>query len=77
MSLIFIVYFVYVSHQENKLLDYIHDVEIDNEGKFKYILAKVYGKPQLSGIRRSKFVVRGNDEMSYHGEFSILQNINY
>lgn len=61
---------MYVSHQENKLLDYVPDVDIDSEGKFKYILAKVYGKPQLSGVKRSKFVVRGNDEMSYHGRYS-------
>ncbi|XP_063725906.1 sex-regulated protein janus-A-like [Symsagittifera roscoffensis] len=45
-------------------LDEIEDVEIDNEGKFKYILIKAKEK----STKLSKLLVRGYAECPYHAD---------
>lgn len=42
-------------------------VDIDNEGRFKYILIKVYGKEQADGTEPSKLIVRGYKRAQWHG----------
>lgn len=42
-------------------------VDIDDEGRFKYILIKVYGKEQADGTEPSKLIVRGYKRAQWHG----------
>lgn len=42
-------------------------VDIDDEGRFKYILIKVYGKEQADGTEPSKLIVRGYLRAEWHG----------
>ena len=44
----------------------VPDVTIDEEGKFKYVLLKLWLEPKSSGI--SKLVVRGARWAPFHGE---------
>lgn len=44
-------------------------VDIDDEGRFKYILIKVYGKEQADGTEPSKLIVRGYKRAQWHGEY--------
>lgn len=45
-------------------------VDIDDEGRFKYILIKVYGKEQADGTEPIKLIVRGYKSAQWHGEYS-------
>ena len=45
----------------------ISDVDIDANGRFKYILIKVMDKTQGSAF---KYIVRGFDWANYHGKLS-------
>lgn len=42
-------------------------VDIDKEGRFKYILIKVYGKEKSDGSEPSKLIVRGYKRAQWHG----------
>lgn len=42
-------------------------VDIDNAGRFKYILIKVYGKEKADGSEPSKLIVRGYKRAEWHG----------
>ena len=53
------------SYKNPKLIG-IKDVDIDKNGKFKYILIKVHD-PDID--REFKFIVRGTSKANYHGEF--------
>lgn len=48
-------------------LDAIPLVEIDGEGRFKYILINVYGTGKTGGSEISKTIVRGNLKAEWHG----------
>lgn len=43
-------------------------VDIDSEGRFKYILIKVYGREQADGTEPSKLIVRGYQRAEWHGK---------
>lgn len=45
----------------------IQDVNIDNRGRYKYILVKV--TDQNDSSNQSKYVVRGGRAFEYHGNF--------
>lgn len=45
-------------------------VDIDDEGRFKYILIKVYGKEQADGTEPCKLIVRGYKRAQWHGNES-------
>ena len=42
----------------------IPNVDIDGDGRFKYVLIKVYNKPDNVNF---KYIVRGNKRAGYHG----------
>lgn len=42
-------------------------VDIDDQGRFKYILIKVYGREQADGTEPSKLIVRGYKRAQWHG----------
>lgn len=44
-------------------------VDIDSEGRFKYILIKVWGKQLADGSEPSKLIVRGFQRAEWHGEY--------
>lgn len=46
-------------------LDQVPDVEIDSEGKFKYILVKI----EVKGGTDYKYIVRGTKSAEYHSKF--------
>ncbi|XP_055715939.1 sex-regulated protein janus-A-like [Phlebotomus papatasi] len=48
-------------------LNAVETVEID-EGRFKYILIKVYGKEKADGTEPSKLIVRGYQRSPYHSD---------
>ncbi|KAF6204673.1 hypothetical protein GE061_018834 [Apolygus lucorum] len=48
------------------LLDQVPDVEIDAEGRFKYVLIRVYAPTTRDGNEPSKMIVRGNARGAYH-----------
>ncbi|XP_050071414.1 sex-regulated protein janus-A-like [Anopheles maculipalpis] len=48
-------------------LDAVPVVEID-EGIFKYVLIKVYGKEKTDGSEPSKLIVRGFDRAQWHSD---------
>jgi len=47
-------------------LEKIPDVDIDDKGRYKYILIKVTDQNDSSNI--SKFVVRGGQRFDFHGK---------
>lgn len=49
-------------------LDAISVVDIDDEGRFKYILIKVYGPERSDGTEPSKLIVRGYKRAQWHGK---------
>lgn len=49
-------------------LDAIPLVDIDAEGRFKYILIKVHGKEQADGSEPSKLIVRGFLRAEWHAD---------
>lgn len=51
-------------------LDQVDDVKIDETGRFKYILIKVFAKDEngKNVDTNSKVVVRGRADCLYHGE---------
>lgn len=50
-------------------LDAVSNVQID-DGIFKYVLIKVYGKENADGTEKFKFIVRGFERAEWHGEFT-------
>ena len=52
----------------NPLLDSVEDVDIDESGRFKYILVKVW---PLDDEKTFKYIVRGYKWAEYHGKFSL------
>lgn len=46
-------------------LEAVKDVDIE-EGIFKYVLIKVYGKEQSDGVEPSKLIVRGYGDCQWH-----------
>lgn len=46
-------------------------VDID-EGRFKYILIKVYAKQLADGSEPSKLIVRGYSRAQWHGIWSVF-----
>uniref|UniRef100_A0A1L8DCB6 Sex-regulated protein janus-B n=1 Tax=Nyssomyia neivai TaxID=330878 RepID=A0A1L8DCB6_9DIPT len=48
-------------------LDGVNPVQID-EGRFKYILIKVYGKQLADGTETNKLIVRGFERCGYHSD---------
>lgn len=66
----------------NNKLDAIPNVDIEDSGRFKYILLKVYGKEEADGTEPAKLIVRGYQRAQWHGrifsssiDISILQRI--
>lgn len=49
-------------------------VDIDSEGRFKYILIKVYGKEEADGTEPSKLIVRGYSRAEWHGTFFLFKS---
>ncbi|XP_055301990.1 sex-regulated protein janus-A-like [Sitodiplosis mosellana] len=43
-------------------------VDIDDEGRFKYILIKVYGREQADGTEPNKLIVRGYQRAEWHAD---------
>lgn len=60
--------FISMMSVPSPLLDKVPDVEIDPEGRFKYVLIRVYAPATKDGNEPSKMVVRGNARGAYHGE---------
>lgn len=58
-------------------LDNIPVVDIDKEGRFKYVLIKVYAKELPDGTEPSKLVVRGNVDAQWHGNSIIILSFFY
>ncbi|XP_055382926.1 sex-regulated protein janus-A-like isoform X2 [Condylostylus longicornis] len=52
----------------DKKLEAVPNVDIDNEGVFKYILIKVYGKEKSDGSEPSKLIVRGYQRCQWHSD---------
>lgn len=50
-------------------LEAVENVQIDDEGVFKYVLIKVYGPEKQDGSEPSKIVVRGSLK-EWHGKFN-------
>ncbi|CAB0007196.1 unnamed protein product, partial [Nesidiocoris tenuis] len=48
------------------VLDQVADVKIDPEGRFKYVLIRVYAPTTKDGNDPSKMIVRGNARGPYH-----------
>lgn len=51
----------------NDKLDAIPIVGIEDSGRFKYVLIKVFGKEQADGVEPSKLIVRGYQRAQWHG----------
>lgn len=51
----------------NDKLDAIPIVDIEDSGRFKYVLIKVFGKEQADGVEPSKLIVRGYQRAQWHG----------
>lgn len=58
---------LYSSTKMDRKLNEVTDVDIDDAGRFKYILIKVYAKEQADGTEPSKFIVRGYKRATWHG----------
>lgn len=52
-------------------------VDIDDDGRFKYILIKVYGKQQADGTEPSKLIVRGYKRAQWHGNEKLFIQLLY
>lgn len=61
--------FRYYSRIMDAKLEAVPLVDIDDEGRFKYILIKVYGKEQPDGTEPSKLIVRGYKRAQWHGNY--------
>ena len=53
-------------------LSSVPDVEIDSEGKFKYILVKV-----SEGANESKLIVRGTKQAEFHPDIFAKVGLSY
>lgn len=53
-------------------LDAVPLVDIDDEGRFKYILIKVWGRELADGSELSKLIVRGYGRAEWHGAYFII-----
>lgn len=60
----------YYSRKMDAKLEAVPLVDIDGEGRFKYILIKVYGKERADGTEPSKLIVRGYRRAEWHGKYS-------
>jgi len=67
--------FLKMSVPETNLVDKVKDVDIDDTGKFKYILAKVYKTGNPNDESTSKHVVRGYSDCPYHGTSCIYTGV--
>ena len=47
-------------------MDALAEVEIDREGKFKYILVKIWLDNGKEGEEEAKLIVRGTSEAEFH-----------
>lgn len=54
----------------NSALEKISNVNIDNRGRYKYILVKITDQNDSSHL--SKYVVRGGRAFEYHGMYSFI-----
>lgn len=52
-------------------LDAVPVVDIDDSGRFKYILIRVYGPEKEDGTEPSKLIVRGYKRAQWHGELRL------
>lgn len=57
----------YYSQKMDAKLEAVPLVDIDKEGRFKYILIKVYGKEKSDGTEPTKLIVRGYKRAEWHG----------
>lgn len=60
------------SQKMDAKLEAIPLVDIDDEGRFKYILIKVYGREQADGTEPTKLIVRGYKRAQWHGNEKTL-----
>lgn len=58
----------YYCRKMDAKLEAVPLVDIDDEGRFKYILIKVYGREQADGTEPSKLIVRGYKRAQWHGK---------
>ena len=58
-----------LAQSEPSKLDEVEDVVIDNTGRFKYILCKVYEPNNSTDQPPFKLVVRGTGSAEYHCMF--------
>ena len=49
-------------------MDSVSDVEIDEDGVFKYILIELCEKKRSGSGKRTKLIVRGYEWAEFHGE---------
>lgn len=61
--------FVHIRTMADAKLEAVPLVDIDDSGRFKYILIKVYGKEKADGSEPSKLIVRGYQRAQWHGNF--------
>lgn len=66
----------YYCRKMDAKLEAIPLVDIDDEGRFKYILIKVYGREQADGTEPSKLIVRGYKRAQWHGNERIVPLFN-
>lgn len=52
-------------------LDAVPTVDIEDSGRFKYILIKVYGQEQADGTEPFKLIVRGYQRAQWHGQYPL------
>lgn len=67
----------YYCQKMDAKLEAVPLVDIDDEGRFKYILIKVYGKEQADGSEPSKLIVRGYKRAQWHGNINCWLNFNW
>lgn len=58
----------FIKKMVDKKMEAVPVIDIDNEGRFKYILIKVYGPVQADGSEPSKLIVRGYKRAEWHSK---------
>lgn len=58
----------FIKKMGDSKLEAVPVVDIDPEGRFKYILIKVYGRLQTDGSEPSKLIVRGYKRAEWHSK---------
>lgn len=66
-----------ISKMVDAKLEAVPAVDIDSEGRFKYILIKVYGREKSDGSEPSKLIVRGYKRAEWHGNYLIYYMSNF